>query len=103
MLSKSMEAFVIINTKKNGVVIQMKNRPLWFRIISIIVAAIAITNLFTHSSLFRTLTMLGLAVVMISFGTFELSKNRMMAFMFFGVAILQIFTMIKTIYVIPTK
>ncbi|PSK11690.1 hypothetical protein C7R92_09550 [Brevibacillus porteri] len=81
----------------------MKNRPLWFNIFSIVALSIAVVNIFIHAPFLRILTMLCLPVFMASLGTFELKKNRKMAFIMFGVAAFQVFVLIDTIYVFSTK
>ncbi|MGG1661111.1 hypothetical protein [Brevibacillus sp. NRS-1366] len=81
----------------------MKNRPLWFKIISIIGIVIAIANLLTNAPFFKILTMLGLAGVLASYGTFELKKNHAMVFIFFGLAVFQVLVLIETLYAATTK
>ncbi|ATF12506.1 hypothetical protein A616_11005 [Brevibacillus brevis X23] len=54
----------------------MKNRPLWFNIFSVVALSMAVVNVFTHVTFLRIVTMLCLAVVMASLGTFERKKNR---------------------------
>ncbi|MGF9909244.1 hypothetical protein [Brevibacillus porteri] len=80
----------------------MKNRPLWFNIFSVVALSIAVVNVFTHVAFLRIVTMLCLAVVMASLGTFELKKNRKMAFILFGVAAFQVFVLAEMIYVAGT-
>ncbi|MFG0216854.1 hypothetical protein ACFU8X_27750 [Brevibacillus porteri] len=81
----------------------MKNRPLWFNIFSVVALSIAVVNVFTHVAFLRIITMLCLAVVMASLGTFELKKNRKMAFILFAVAAFQVFVLVEMIYVAATK
>lgn len=81
----------------------MKKNPLWFNIVSIIVILITIAFLITSSPSLRIFSMLGVAVIMASLGTFELTKNRKMAVMLFVVAALQVLVTIDTIYVLATK
>lgn len=83
--------------------ISMKNRPVWFRVISIVALLIAVANLFTNSTLQRELTMLCLAVVMGSSGILEWrKKRRYAAIAFLGVAAFQMYVLIETIYVFAT-
>ncbi|USG64568.1 hypothetical protein NDK47_20835 [Brevibacillus ruminantium] len=77
----------------------MKTYPLWYYLISVLVIVIAIASLFTGAPVLRFLTTLGLGVVMASLGTFQWKKNRMMAYALFGVAALQVFALIYSIYV----
>ncbi|MED1785819.1 hypothetical protein P4V43_28870 [Brevibacillus fortis] len=81
----------------------MKNRPLWFNIFSVAALSIAIVNVFTHVAFLKIITILCLAVVMASLGTFELKKNRKMAFILFGVAAFQVYVSVEMIYVAATK
>ncbi|AYB38549.1 hypothetical protein [Brevibacillus laterosporus] len=81
----------------------MKKHPLWFKVISIIAIVITIASLITSAPFLRMLSILGLAVIMASLGSFELNKNRTMAFMFFGVAALQVSVLIDWIYVLVAK
>ncbi|GED58872.1 hypothetical protein ABER61_21630 [Brevibacillus formosus] len=81
----------------------MKNRPLWFYIFSVVALSISVLNIFTHAAFLRIVTMICLAVVMVSLGTFELKKNRKMAFALFGVAVFQVFVLAEMIYVAVTK
>ncbi|QDS35000.1 hypothetical protein FPS98_13865 [Brevibacillus brevis] len=81
----------------------MKNRPLWFNIFSVVALSIAVVNVFTHVAFLRIITMLCLAVVMVSLGTFALKKNRKMAFILFAVAAFQVFVLVEMIYVAATK
>ncbi|QOT01029.1 hypothetical protein JNUCC42_10465 [Brevibacterium sp. JNUCC-42] len=81
----------------------MKKKPLWFNVISIIAIVITIASLITSAPFLRILSMLGLAVIMASLGSFELNKNRKMAFMLFGVASFQVFVLIDSIYVLVAK
>ncbi len=81
----------------------MKKNPLWFNVISIITIVITIASLITDAPFLRIFTMLGLAVIMASLGSFELKKNRTMSFMFFCVSALQIFVLIDWIYVLVKK
>ncbi|WP_188067777.1 hypothetical protein [Brevibacillus brevis] len=81
----------------------MKNRPLWFNIFSVVALAIAVVNIFTHVAFLRIVTMICLAVVMASLGSFELKKNRKMAFILFGVAAFQVLVSVEMIYVAVTK
>lgn len=83
--------------------ILMKNRPLWFNIFSIVALTIAVVNIFTHVAFLRIVTMLCLAIFMASLGTFELKKNRKMAFILFGVAAFYVFVLADMIYVAATK
>lgn len=99
----SIKASVIIVTKRKILVILMKIRPLWFNIISIVTLTIATANLLTDATFLKILTMLCLAVVMGSYGTLELKKNRLLAFVFFGVATFLIFVLIKTVFVAVIK
>lgn len=81
----------------------MKKRPLWFNAISIITIVIVIVSLITSAPFLRILTMLGVAAITTSLGTFELNKNRNLALMLFGVAALQVLVMIDSIYVLLIK
>ena len=81
----------------------MKKNPLWFNVISIIFIVITTASLITSVPFLRVLTILGLAVIMASLGSFELNRNRMLAFMFFGVAALQVYELIDRIYVLVAK
>ncbi|MBY0088258.1 hypothetical protein HP567_013305 [Brevibacillus sp. M2.1A] len=81
----------------------MKNRPLWFHIFSVVAFSIAVVNIFTHVAFLRIVTMICLAVVMASLGSFELKKNRKMAFALFGVAAFQVFVLAEMFYVTATK
>ncbi|KMZ41700.1 MULTISPECIES: hypothetical protein [Bacillales] len=81
----------------------MKNRPLWFNIFSVVALAIAVVNIFAHVAFLRIVAMICLAVVMASLGSFELKKNRKMAFILFGVAAFQVFVSAEMIYVAVTK
>ncbi|WP_414853194.1 hypothetical protein [Brevibacillus sp. IT-7CA2] len=71
--------------------------------ISIIGIVIATASLITEAPILRILTMFVLAIVMTSLGTFELKKNRKMAFIMFGVAAFQVFVLADMIYVTATK
>ncbi|MGG4439234.1 hypothetical protein [Brevibacillus fortis] len=81
----------------------MKNRPLWFNIFSVAALSVAVVNVFTHVAFLKIITILCLAVVMASLGTFELKKNRKMAFILFGVAAFQVYVSVEMIYVAATK
>lgn len=84
-------------------VYEMRKNPLWFNAISMLVIVLAIASLFTSAPFFRIGTMLGLVVIMASLGKFELSKNRTLAFMLFGVAGLQILVLINSLHVLLTN
>ena len=69
----------------------MKRTPLWLNVIAIIVIVIAITSLLSDAHFLRILTTLGLAVLMVSLGTFVWSKNRARAYTFFGISAFLVF------------
>jgi hypothetical protein len=75
----------------------MKRNPLWFNLLSFAVLAVTIISLVTSAPLLRIFSMLGLAMIMASLGSFEWNKNRKLAFTLFGVAVIQILVMIDTI------
>ncbi|TKI56330.1 hypothetical protein E8L90_13090 [Brevibacillus antibioticus] len=81
----------------------MKNRPLWFNIFSVVALFIAVVNIFTNVTFLRIITMLCLAALMVFLGTFELKKNRKMAFIMFGVAAFQVFVLAEMFYDTVTK
>ncbi|MFS0553322.1 hypothetical protein [Brevibacillus sp. 179-C9.3 HS] len=76
----------------------MKRNPLWFNVVSIMVIVLAIASLITSASVLRVLTMLGLAIIMVSLGTFELKKKHKIAYLFFGVAAFQALVLIDAVY-----
>jgi hypothetical protein len=71
----------------------MKRTPLWLNVIAIIVIVIAITSLISDAPFLELLNTLGLIVLMVSLGTFSLSRNKARAYTFFGLGAFLVFVL----------
>ncbi|MFF2528385.1 hypothetical protein ACFVS2_05660 [Brevibacillus sp. NPDC058079] len=76
----------------------MKNTPIWFTVVSMMVIVLAIATLITSSRLLRIATMLGLAIIMTALGSFEWKKQHKIAYLFFIVAACQVLILIDGVY-----